>query len=340
MNWHSPSRGRPCALALAICVPALVLAGCGAPSPERREVADGRSARLISLPAGAVDPDGPRGRLDGSAAQTEPLGLMHYQRWSERLAQGGDPEGEEGFASLAAMGFRTVISVDGAPPKLETAARHGLTYVHVPIGYDGIDRVQALQIISAVERSDGPVYVHCHHGRHRGPAAAAIARVALEGTDRETAIEGLRSSGCSPRYTGLYRAIAAFETPSELELASVPRELPSRVRPDGIKGVMTHIDHRWDLVAAAREAGWRAPARHPDIDPEHEVGMIENALRELAAMDEDLAAGEEFQRFVAEALKASQVLEAALDGSAWGEAGAAYERLQQSCEACHAAYRN
>ncbi|HVS08524.1 MAG TPA: hypothetical protein VMS76_01525 [Planctomycetota bacterium] len=114
--------------------------------------------------------------------------------------------------------------------------------------------------------------------------------------------------------------MSAFETPSELELASVPRELPSHVRPDGIKGLMTHIDHRWDLVAAAKDAGWRAPASHPDIDPEHEVGMIENALRDLAAMDEDLAAGKEFRRFVAEALGASQVLEAALDGSDWGGA--------------------
>ena len=41
-----------------------------------------------------------------------------------------------------------------------------------PIGYDGVPREQALRMIKAVQVAKGPVYFHCHHGKHRGPAGA------------------------------------------------------------------------------------------------------------------------------------------------------------------------
>lgn len=55
-----------------------------------------------------------------------------------RIFSGSSPENEAGFVELAKLGVKTVISVDGAKPDVEMARKHGLKYVHLPIGYDGI----------------------------------------------------------------------------------------------------------------------------------------------------------------------------------------------------------
>jgi len=269
-----------------------------------------------------------------------PLGLEHFKVWSPTLAQGAQPEGEVAFANLAALGFRTVISVDGAAPDVEAAERHGLRYVHVPIGYDGIPDRAALEIVKAVETAGGPVYVHCHHGKHRGPAAAAIARIAEGDADNATAVADLESSGCSPSYAGLYRDVGAFVKPSKQELDAIrPADLPSVVRPTGLRDAMVHVDHRWDFLKAARASGWGVPSQYPDIDPAHEAGMVENALRDLLREEEGGRRRPAFLRFLEDARAAASDLEQALrDGGP--DPASAFDRLKQACDACHAEYRN
>src|SRR5438094_677830 len=79
------------------------------------------------------------------------------------------PDGDEGFHSLQQLGIKTIVSVDGARPEVDLARKYGLRYVHLPIGYDAVPREQALRIARAIRDLPGPVYIHCHHGRHRGP---------------------------------------------------------------------------------------------------------------------------------------------------------------------------
>jgi len=54
-----------------------------------------------------------------------------------------------------------------------------MRYIHVPIAYSGLSREQEIRIASAISGAEGPLYLHCHHGKHRGPAAAATALVCL-----------------------------------------------------------------------------------------------------------------------------------------------------------------
>lgn len=268
-----------------------------------------------------------------------PHGLPHFRRWSSRIAQGGSPEDEEAFANLARLGYRTVLSVDGARPQVELAERFGLRYVHVPIGYDGLEREQELQIVRAVSESDGPVYVHCHHGRHRGPAAALVAHMSIGGISNTEAIEDLRVSGCSPDYPGLYRSIETFRTPSDAELAGAG-ELVSAVLPEGLRATMSHIDERWDYVRASARSAWSVPAKYPDIDAAHEVAMIENALRDMLQHEAQTEARPEFLELARASQEAAADLEEALHAADAGRADAAYERLGQSCKSCHASFRN
>src|SRR5688572_20555590 len=60
--------------------------------------------------------------------------LPNAVRVHERVISGGLPEGDAAFAELNALGVKTIVSVDGAKPDLETAAKFGLRYVHLPHG--------------------------------------------------------------------------------------------------------------------------------------------------------------------------------------------------------------
>src|SRR5262245_57669653 len=170
-----------------LCLLAALAAGCqsgGGTSPASRPAAE----------APPADP-----------AKVEAAGLHNVYRITDKLLSGSSPEGDEGFESLRRLGVRTVLSVDGARPDVERAHRYGLRYVHLPIGDDGVPREQALRIAMAVRDLPGPVYVRCHHGKHRGPAAAAAAHLLLdEKCSVATAVAEMQRAGTDPHYAGLY----------------------------------------------------------------------------------------------------------------------------------------
>src|SRR5262249_8715591 len=135
----------------------------------------------------------------------ERAGLHNVYRLSDSIYSGSSPEGDVGFASLRKLGIKTVISVDGARPDIERARKCELRYVHIPVGYNGIPRPTSLQIAKAVREAEGPFYIHCHHGKHRGPTAAAVALLCAD--DKcgiEDALAVLKSADTDPRYKGLF----------------------------------------------------------------------------------------------------------------------------------------
>src|SRR5205823_5218238 len=157
------------------------------------------------------------------------------------------PEGAAGFRSLRELGVKTVISVDGMTPEVELARREGLRYVHLPIGYDGVPREQALRIARAVRDLPGPVYLHCHHGKHRGPAAAAAAALCLDGAmTPEQAVAFLRQAGTDPHYAGLYETVESLRRPTADEWERVPAEFPESAKVSALAEFMVAIDQRWD----------------------------------------------------------------------------------------------
>ncbi len=266
-------------------------------------------------------------------------GVPNWRRWSERVAQGAQPQGDAGFATLRAQGIVTVLSVDGALPDVQAAARHGLTYVHVPIGYDGLSPEEQAAIVKTVQDSPGPVFVHCHHGRHRGPAAAAIARVAAGGVSTADAEAGLRESGCSPTYTGLFRDVLAFRAPDAAALARVG-PLPSAVRPAGVREAMVHVSERFDLLQASGAAAWTLLPQFPDVTPAHEASMLGEGLRELARLPDAAAKGAPFLDLARLAERQAAALEDALRAGDAQRADAAWVTLKHSCSDCHARWRD
>ena len=77
-------------------------------------------------------------------------GLRNVYRVSSKLISGSSPEDVRAFQSLRELGVKTIISVDGAKPAVALAKEHGLRYVHLPIGYDGVPYDQGLRLARAV----------------------------------------------------------------------------------------------------------------------------------------------------------------------------------------------
>lgn len=265
--------------------------------------------------------------------------LPNVHRLNERLISGGSPEGDEGFAELGRLGVRTVISVDGARPDVERARAHGLRYVHVPVGYDGIPRDRAWRIARAVRDLPGPIYVHCHHGKHRGPAAAATALRCLDASfTGERAAAFLVRAGTDPQYRGLHEAPGAVRRPTKDELDRVSGEF-QEVAPVGkLTRAMADLDERLERLGLARGAGWRPPAKHPDIDPPHEALQLAEHFREAARLPDAVK--------IADKLIESAALAGSLEKALRRVPGDAaqrdelFRRVERSCRACHALYRN
>jgi hypothetical protein len=304
------------------------------------------SALLCGCPRGADTPAADTRPLPTYPEKVEASGLHNVFRLSDRLYSGSSPEGDEGFASLERLGVKTVISVDGARPDMELAHKHGLRYVHLPIGYDGVPEDRGLRIAKAVRDLPGAVYIHCHHGKHRGPAAAAVAHLCVDNRcSVEAALEGMRRAGTDPHYTGLYAAPRELRRPGREDLDRVPADFPEVAQVGGLAQIMVRVDERWDRLKQAREAEWKAPPDHPDIDPPHEALQLVEQYREALRLPQTEGRPDEFRHRLEEAEKAAEELEAALrprgGGPAEpGAADAAFKAAGASCTRCHDKYRD
>lgn len=175
---------------------------------------------------------------DSDPARVEAPGVHNVFRITAALLCGSSPEGDEGFRSLKEFGVKSIISVDGARPDLERAKKHGLRYVHLPFGYDGIPRQRVLELVKAVQTLPGPIYLHCHHGRHRAPAAAAAIHLCLdERCTAAQAVSEMKRAGTDPHYTGLYAVPRNLARPTVAELDRIPADFPETAKVP----VLTHI---------------------------------------------------------------------------------------------------
>jgi protein tyrosine phosphatase (PTP) superfamily phosphohydrolase (DUF442 family) len=272
----------------------------------------------------------------------EAKGLHNVFRLTEKLYSGSSPDGDDGFASLRDLGVKTIISVDGSRPDVARAHQFGMRYVHLPIGYDGVPEDQGKRIAKAVRDLPGPVYMHCHHGKHRGPAAAAVARLCLdERCGVEEAVAEMTRAGTDPHYAGLYAAPRQLRRPTKAELDGVAADFPEVAEVPGLAQVMVEIDERWDRLKAVRAAGWKAPPAHPDVDPPHEALQLVEQYREAKRLPEVATRSDEFRRWLSDAESSAADLERALRrGNDEKAAEKAFREAGAACTRCHARYRD
>ncbi len=277
---------------------------------------------------------------DGQVWRPTPLDdyphLHNLLQETERIYSGGEPQGEESFADLTKLGVKTVVSVDGARPQVEAAKAHGLKYVHIPIGYDGVSDEAGKSLARLVREGEGPFYIHCHHGTHRGPAAAAVACIADGAADGKQALEVLQQAGTSKDYGGLWRDVENYQPPPAD--AKLPK-LVEVAEVGSLAAAMAQVDRAKDNLDLSKAVQWSVPPDHPDLVPAQEALVLREALRETVrnlAGDFD----DDFKLRLEEAEAAAVQLQTSLRDNRPSAASAHFDKLLNSCKACHAKYRN
>jgi hypothetical protein len=270
-------------------------------------------------------------------------GLENVYRLAVGIYSGSEPHGAEAFAALAELGVRVIVSVDGARPDITAATVAGMRYIHVPIPYSSIPDEARLAFARIAREIQEPMYVHCHHGKHRGPAGAAVIlreRFSAPPADGRRVLEAM---GTSPSYAGLWRAVEAYVSPDAT--TRLP-ELLSVSTAGGYAELMAALSRSWEQLDLIRQSGWQTPPDHPDLAPAQEALIAFEALAELVRRVEeqaapvDAVAHPDFKTWHVAARDDADALRAALAAGDSGEADARYARVTQTCSSCHAAYRN
>lgn len=295
------------------------------------------AAALVSLPV--VTP-------------SESPGLHNVYRLSEDIVSGSEPADPEALARIASWGVKTILSVDGKVPDAVAAEALGMKYVHVPIQYSGIDDEELLDIAKTFRELDGPFYVHCYHGKHRGPAAAAVGRVVLDGIPRDQAIAEMRQwCGTDSKYEGLYAAIATMPMPERAETEAWGFAFDSAHEYEGLRAGMVELARKWDLVKAGKKRQWAPDPVHPDVDVLQEAVQLHQIFEACSRLGDVRTYPDDFRAWLEDGRSGSEQLQRALGecsqdaatagGVAWrAEADTAYARVSNACASCHAAYRD
>ncbi len=265
-------------------------------------------------------------------------GLHNVIQIGDRLLTGSEPHGTTGFESLQKLGVLTIISVDGIQPDLVNAKLHGMRYVHIPIGYEGVSDASAMALARAAQELKGPVYMHCHHGKHRGPAAAAIFCRAASVLTADEARAYLTLAGTGQEYVGLWRDVAAYQPSAE------PVDSPELVESAAVPSLATNmakLDRVWDHLKLCREAGWKSPSGHSELIPGEQAVLAFELLQEsLRLTTSDGNYDEQFLKSMSEAAAEAERVNASLQAGQHDHTNEAMAKIEANCKACHKAYRN
>jgi hypothetical protein len=339
---------------IALIAALLVAAPAGARRADSVEQAGPAAPRDPMPPGpGGVTPSPPLPPSVHEQRVTDYQGLHNVVAFHEGVLSGSVPEGDAGFDTLQALGVRTILSVDGALPDVDRARARGMRYVHLPIGYDGFDDARKVELARAVRDLPRPIYIHCHHGKHRSAGATATVAVALGWLSNDAAAARMKVAGTAPGYTGLWQCMAEAAPMTAAVIDAASADFPERTVPGSLVAAMVEIDDVHDRLKRAQKAGWRAPANHPDLAPLADAGRLADLYR-LLDDDAQLAGVPEAERAVVRewlvreglaAARLEQLIEAmgvpSNDRDALTtRADASLAMLGASCTTCHRAHRD
>lgn len=261
---------------------------------------------------------------------------------TEGVYSGGLPEGSKGFDELQRLGVKTLISVDGMKPDIQTAKKFQLRYVHLPHGYEGISNGRLLELTKALHSLPKPVYIHCHHGKHRSPAATAAACVSLGWIDHSSASRVLEVAGTNPNYRGLISAVtnASAITPIDLDKVQVKFQEIAPLPP--LVETMVSMDEHMEAIAKLDSS--LAQDRDQRTAVADRVLLLTDHYTELHRTSEAQKTPMEYQHYLAEGESICVELESCLRNSdapvTPRDAKPLVERLKSNCTSCHKLFRD
>ena len=270
-------------------------------------------------------------------------GLHNVVAYGSGYFSGSVPDGCIGFQSLAATGVKTIISVDGAIPDIENAKRLGLRYIHLPIGYNGFDEQRKLELVRASRDAmkEGPVYVHCHHGKHRSAAAAATVAVSLGWSTPGEMVQRMKVSGTSPSYKGLYGCAATASPLPQATIDALSGDFSEISKPVGFVKGMVEMDEVHDHLKLIDNAGWDVPENHPDLVPAAEAERMVELMRAMLADERTKKESSEFGKLMNEGYAQAQAMVVQLTTEPNRKVlSDLLQSLTKTCTDCHASFRD
>jgi protein tyrosine phosphatase (PTP) superfamily phosphohydrolase (DUF442 family) len=267
-------------------------------------------------------------------------GVENFFQLATNFYSGGSPLDDEGFEALAKLGIKTIITVDGAQPDLVRAGARGMRYVHLPHGYDGISRETQLKLVKAMDVVEGPVFIHCHHGKHRGPVAAAVVCMSKMDWSPDDALKWLGAAGTGTNYVGLFATVKDFRKPSRDELEKTPAEFKEAQRISGLVDSMVAIDETFDRLKTLRRTA-SAASGAPDNHLVSEATLLREHFREAQRLEDSKKRGEDFLKMLIEAENLATAFEDSLTSSTDAvRVERAFAGLEKSCASCHRTHRD
>lgn len=140
---------------------------------------------------------------------------MKVVRYDERISAGTSPTKDDLQRLARKLGFRAVVCLNqpgekGAPmtPDVENSWAHAfeLEQERVPIDARALWSRHVDRFLEAVQRLDGPIYVHSTGGR-RAAALLAIHLGLARGLDGDAALNEARALGLDPADDRLVRSV-------------------------------------------------------------------------------------------------------------------------------------
>jgi protein tyrosine phosphatase (PTP) superfamily phosphohydrolase (DUF442 family) len=273
--------------------------------------------------------------------------LPNVVRVHDKVISGGLPEGEAAFQELARLGIKTIISVDGMRPDAESADKLGMRYVHLPHGYDGIPSQRIAELAKAVRELEGPIYIHCHHGKHRSPAAASSACIAAGMIDTKTGTQVLKVAGTGANYRGLF-AVVAQQRPLPVEyLEGLQVDYRQVVPVPPMAEAMVDIEHAFANLQKLAKNEWLALPNRPNLVASHEATLLEEHLKELRWTPEAQQQSSEFHEILQNSERlATSILEEITRSDVvrtqeWRrQLDKLLDGIGSDCRVCHQVYRD
>jgi len=267
--------------------------------------------------------------------------LSNVVRVHRDIISGGVPDGAESFSELKELGIKTILSVDAMKPNIALAREYGMRYVHLPHGYDGIPMSRVVEIAKAFRDLPKPIYIHCHHGKHRSPTAAATGCVAIGMISQTDAMAVLKLAGTNVGYQGLYDCVSKTQKLNLVELDSTSVGFLEVAPIPPLTEAMVSIDAIFAKLTFANKQGWPTNESHSSdalLLVEHYVEIVRSEDQTLHPPEfiELLKEGEihvsTLERLIREELDATE--------SNRLKVGKAIQSVDANCRECHARFRD
>ena len=143
-------------------------------------------------------------------------GLTNVGRVANGIFRGAQPK-SEGYATLKAMGVRTVINLRTRHGEREAVEAAGMRYVEIPMSFLRKADPAAVRKTLSVMTDPGnqPVFVHCSVGTDRTGVVVAVYRMEVDGWSEAEAEAEMVAFGFQEVFSQLKEFVRRYPVPEE-----------------------------------------------------------------------------------------------------------------------------